>query len=133
VKDEMVELGVLKLAVKSLGSSLEKEKEVAVLLLHELSLHPHTCTQMGYTKGAILFLVGITTDIDEDLHVAGIAEKTLRNLEQMDVTVLQMAEAGRLHPLLSRLCKGTYKGIFLSGPFFISILLKLLVLFRALM
>jgi hypothetical protein len=106
-KDEMVELGVLKLAVKSLGSSLEKEKEVAVLLLHELSLHPHTCTQMGYTKGAILFLVGITTDVDEDLYVAGIAEKTLRNLEQMDVTVLQMAEAGRLHPLLSRLCKGS--------------------------
>jgi hypothetical protein len=108
-KDEMVELGVLKLAVKSLGSSRDKEKETAVLLLHELSLHPHTCKQMGSEKGAILFLVGLTTNIDEDLQIARVAEKTLKNLEQMDVTVLQMAEAGRLQPLLSRLCEGTNK------------------------
>ncbi len=105
----MVELGVLKLAVKSLGSSQDKEKETAVLLLHELSLHPHTCKQMGSEKGAILFLVGLTTNTDEDLQIARVAEKTLKNLEQMDVTVLQMAEAGRLQPLLSRLCEGTNK------------------------
>ncbi|CAM6026016.1 unnamed protein product [Sphagnum balticum] len=103
----MVELGVSKLAVKSLGSSLDKERETAVTLLHELSLHPHTCAQMGSEKGAILFLVGLTTNDDEDLKVASLAEKTLKNLEQMDVTVLQMAEAGRLQPLLSRLCEGS--------------------------
>ncbi|KAH9561528.1 hypothetical protein CY35_05G026000 [Sphagnum magellanicum] len=106
-KEMMVELGVSKLAVKSLGSSLDKEKETAVTLLHELSLHPHTCAQMGSEKGAILFLVGLTTNVDEDLKVASLAEKTLKNLEQMDVTVLQMAEAGRLQPLLSRLCEGS--------------------------
>jgi hypothetical protein len=106
-KEMMVELGVSKLAVKSLGSSLDKEKETAVTLLHELSLHPHTCAQMGSEKGAILFLVGLTTNVDEDLKVASLAEKTLKNLEQMDCTVLQMAEAGRFQPLLSRLCEGS--------------------------
>ncbi len=139
----MVELGVLKLAVKSLGSSQDKEKETAVLLLHELSLHLHTCKQMGSEKGAILFLVGLTTNIDEDLQIARVAEKTLKNLEQMDVTVLQMAEAGRLQPLLSRLCEGTNKQEILqmslpcvfSLSFCLSLLFpsccQLVVLFRA--
>jgi hypothetical protein len=36
---------------------------------------------MGYTKGVILFSMEITIDIDEDLQVAGIIEKILRNLE----------------------------------------------------
>lgn len=103
----MVELGVLKLAVKSLGSSLEKEKGSAVGLLHELSLHQHICTRLGSEKGAILFLVGITSNTDEDVGVASLAEDTLKNLEQVDATVFQMAEAGRLQPLLSRLTEGT--------------------------
>jgi hypothetical protein len=138
MKEMMVELGVSKLAVKSLGSSLDKEKETAVTLLHELSLHPHTCAQMGSEKGAILFLVGLTTNVDEDLKVASLAEKTLKNLEQMDCTVLQMAEAGRFQPLLSRLCEGTTKGLslilsrsLLSSPILLFYHHELCVLFSA--
>lgn len=102
----MVESGALKLAVQSLGSSVDKEKECAVGLLHEFSLTPAICTRIGTEKGAIIALIGVTSTHSGNAEIIDLAENTLLNLEQVDANALQMAEAGRLKPLLNRLCQG---------------------------
>lgn len=99
----MLESGALKLAVQSLGSSVDRERECAVALLHELSLSPSICARIGTEKGAMVALMGIASTGTE---ISELAENTLVNLEQVDANALQMAEAGRLKPLLTRLCQG---------------------------
>ena len=108
----MVELGVLKLAVRSLSSNVDKETESAASLLYELSLHPHICARVGAEKGAIPILVGVTSNSSGNVGIRGLAEQTLTKLEQFDFTIMQMAEAGRLKPLLTRLCEGSKHSFF---------------------
>lgn len=98
-----MECGALKLAVQSLGSGVDKERERAVGLLHELSVSPAACARIGLEKGAIVALIGVTSG---NAETSSLAEKTLVNLERVDGNALQMAEAGRLKPVLDRLCQG---------------------------
>ncbi|XP_027353865.1 U-box domain-containing protein 44 isoform X2 [Abrus precatorius] len=92
--------------VKFLSHELSKEREEAVSLLYELSKSATLCEKIGSINGAILMLVGMTSSKSEDLSTVEKADKTLENLEQCENNVLQMAENGRLKPLLTQLLDG---------------------------
>ena len=75
-------------------------------LLHELSKSYSLCNKIGATNGAILILVGMLSSNSEDVATVEHAELALANLERCDTNVKQMAENGRLQPLLKRLVEG---------------------------
>ncbi|KAJ9186323.1 hypothetical protein P3X46_001907 [Hevea brasiliensis] len=92
--------------VKFLSHEQSKEREEAVSLLHELSKSEALCEKIGSINGAILILVGMTSSKSENILTVEMAEKTLENLEKCDNNVRQMAESGRLQPLLNQLLEG---------------------------
>lgn len=106
-QDAVVDMGALKLAVQSLNSGVEKERECAVGLLYELSTYPSMSLRIGSEKGAIVGLMGVTSAHNGNAEISNLAEHTLLNLENVDANALQMAEAGRLKPVLARLCQGS--------------------------
>lgn len=93
--------------VKFLSHELSKEREGAVSLLFELSKSETLCEKIGSVNGAILILVGMTSSKSENLLTVEKAEKTLENLEKCESNVRQMAENGRLQPLLTQILQGT--------------------------
>lgn len=101
----MVEANVVKYAVRSLTSSLMKERESAAWLLRELSSHPEIAVRIGCQKGAVLLLTGLSNNI-EYAALADLADQILKRLEEQHLNVIPMAEAGRLKPLLDFLCEG---------------------------
>ncbi|EFJ35074.1 hypothetical protein SELMODRAFT_165881 [Selaginella moellendorffii] len=103
----LVEAGVLKAAVRSLSSSHVYEVEGALKLLLEISKKPEFAKLIGKEKGALIHLLGISSNSSGNASLSVLADRTLRNLEQIDSNVWEMAEAGRLEPLITRLCKGT--------------------------
>ncbi|KDP36771.1 hypothetical protein JCGZ_08062 [Jatropha curcas] len=92
--------------VKLLSHEQSKEREEAVSLLHELSKSEALCEKIGSINGAILILVGMTSSKSENLLTVEMAERTLENLEKCENNVRQMAENGRLQPLLNQLLEG---------------------------
>ncbi|XP_002963754.2 U-box domain-containing protein 44 [Selaginella moellendorffii] len=101
----IVKEGFLRFSVRSLGSKEDEEKANAARLLYHLSTSSlEVCEVLGTEKGAVIHLAGLLASKDQDL--SQLAEKTLRNLEQVESNVLEMAEAGRIQPLLARLCEG---------------------------
>ncbi|XP_024402639.1 U-box domain-containing protein 44 [Physcomitrium patens] len=108
-EDAIVAIGqtdALRLAVKCLARDGPEEREESVKLLHELSKSYFMCEKIGATNGAILFLVGMTSGSPENMVAGDIAEEVLSNLSKCDKNILQMAENGRLQPLLDRLTLG---------------------------
>ena len=97
---------IVRQAVKCLARDEPNEREEAVKLLHELSKSYFMCEKIGATNGAILFLVGMTSSNPENMAAGDIAEMILNNLSQCDTNVMQMAENGRVQPLLDRLTQG---------------------------
>eukprot|EP00252_Welwitschia_mirabilis_P017769 TRINITY_DN3943_c0_g2_i1.p1 TRINITY_DN3943_c0_g2~~TRINITY_DN3943_c0_g2_i1.p1 ORF type:complete len:807 (-),score=145.87 TRINITY_DN3943_c0_g2_i1:275-2695(-) len=93
--------------VKCLSRELSHEREKAAALLLELSKSEPLCEKIGSVNGAILILVGMTSSKSENLIAVDKAEKTLQNMEKCDKNVRQMAENGRLQPLLTRLVQGS--------------------------
>lgn len=93
--------------VKFLSHEQSKEREEAVSLLFELSKSEALSEKIGSINGAILMLVGMTTSKSENVLTVEKAEKTLENLEKCENNVLQMAENGRLQPLLTQILEGT--------------------------
>ena len=104
----MAEGDVVRTIVKFLSNELSKEREEAVSLLYELSKSETLCDKIGSINGAILILVGMTSSNSEDLLTVDKAERTLQNLEKCENNVRQMAENGRLNPLLTQLLEGAY-------------------------
>lgn len=92
--------------VKFLSHELSREREEAVSLLYELSKSEALCEKIGSINGAILILVGMTSSKSENLLTVEKAEKTLANLEKCENNVRQMAENGRLQPLLTQILEG---------------------------
>ena len=92
--------------VKCLSRELTREREGAVYLLYELSKSYSLCNKIGATNGAILILVGMLSSNSEDVAAVEHAELALANLERCDNNIKQMAENGRLQPLLKRLVEG---------------------------
>lgn len=92
--------------VKFLSHEHSQEREGAVSLLYELSKYESLCEKIGAINGAILILVGMTSSKSENILTVEKADKTLENLEKCENNVRQMAENGRLQPLLTLLLEG---------------------------
>lgn len=103
----MAEGDTVRSIVKFLSHEQSKEREEAVSLLFELSRSETLCEKIGSINGAILILVGMTSSKSENLLTVEKADKTLENLEVCENNVRQMAENGRLQPLLTLLLEGT--------------------------
>lgn len=93
--------------VKFLSHEQSKEREEAVSLLYELSKSEALSEKIGSINGAILMLVGMTSSNSENVLTVEKADKTLENLERCENNVLQIAENGRLKPLLTQILEGT--------------------------
>ncbi|XP_038973994.1 U-box domain-containing protein 44-like [Phoenix dactylifera] len=93
--------------VKFLSHEHSQEREEAVSLLYELSKSEPLCEKIGGVNGAILILVGMASSKSENLSTVDRAENTLENLEKCENNVRQMAENGRLQPLLTLLLEGS--------------------------
>jgi hypothetical protein len=105
-KDVMAEGDTVRTIVKFLSREQSKEREEAVSLLYELSKSEALCDKIGSVQGAILILVGMTSSKSENLITVEKADKTLENLEKSENNIRQMAENGRLQPLLTSLLEG---------------------------
>lgn len=92
--------------VKFLSHDHSQEREEAVSLLYELSKSEALCEKIGGVSGAILILVGMSSSKSENVLTVEKAEKTLDNLEKCENNVRQMAESGRLQPLLTLILEG---------------------------
>nr|GMD41996.1 U-box domain-containing protein 44 [Ipomoea batatas]GMD46703.1 U-box domain-containing protein 44 [Ipomoea batatas] len=106
-KDIMAEGDTVRTIVKFLSHEQSKEREEAVSLLFELSKSESLCEKIGSINGAILILVGMASSNSENLVTVENAEKTLENLEKCESNVRQMAENGRLRPLMGLLLEGS--------------------------
>ncbi|XP_059459937.1 U-box domain-containing protein 44 [Corylus avellana] len=105
-KEMLAEGDTVRTIVKFLSHELSKEREEAVSLLYELSKSEMLCEKIGSVNGAILILVGMASSKSENLLTVEKADKTLENLEKCENNVRQMAENGRLRPLLTQLLEG---------------------------
>ncbi|KAL5989735.1 hypothetical protein ACLOJK_010629 [Asimina triloba] len=90
----------LRRIVKLLSHEHSQEREEAVSLLWELSKSESLCEKIGGINGAILILVGMTSSKSENVLAVEKAEKLWRTLRNM-------AEIGRLQPLLALLLEGS--------------------------
>ncbi|KAF8405563.1 hypothetical protein HHK36_010470 [Tetracentron sinense] len=106
-KEIVAEGDTIRTIVKFLSHELSKEREEAMSLLYELSKSEALCEKIGAVNGAILILVGMTSSNSENVLTVEKADKTLENLEKCEKNVLQMAENGRLQPLLTLLLEGS--------------------------
>ncbi|XP_031130989.1 U-box domain-containing protein 44-like [Ipomoea triloba] len=106
-KEILAEGDTVRTIVKFLFHEQYKEREEAVSLLFELSKSETLCEKMGSINGAILILVGLASSKSENVATIENAEKTLENLEKCERNVRQMAEIGRLQPLLTVLHEGS--------------------------
>ncbi|KAI4320913.1 hypothetical protein MLD38_034346 [Melastoma candidum] len=107
LKMMMVEGDTVRMIVKLLSHEQSKEREEAISLLYELSKSEALSKKIGTVAGAILILVGMSTSRSENILTVEKAEKTLENLERCENNVRQMAENGRLGPLLMQLLEGS--------------------------
>ncbi|KAK4428322.1 U-box domain-containing protein 44 [Sesamum alatum] len=106
-KDIIAEGDTVRTIVKFLSHEQSKEREEAVSLLYELSKSEKLSEKIGSVNGAILILVGMASSNSENLSTVEKADRTLENLEQSENNVRQMAECGRLRPLLTLLLEGS--------------------------
>ncbi|KAL5557701.1 hypothetical protein UlMin_033912 [Ulmus minor] len=105
-KEILAEGDTVRSIVKFLSHEQSKEREEAVSVLYELSKSEALCEKIGSVNGAILILVGMTSSKSENILTVEKADKTLENLEKYESNVRQMAENGRLMPLLSQILEG---------------------------
>ncbi|KAL8514360.1 hypothetical protein ACS0TY_013465 [Phlomoides rotata] len=103
----MAEGDTVRTVVKFLSHEQSREREEAVSLLYELSKSERLCDKIGSVNGAILIFVGMASSNSENVLTVEKAEHTLENLAQCENNVRQMAECGRLHPLLNLLLEGS--------------------------
>ncbi|XP_008807890.1 U-box domain-containing protein 44-like [Phoenix dactylifera] len=106
-KEAMAAGDTIRTIVKFLSHEHSQEREEAVSLLYELSKSECVCEKIGGVNGAILILVGMSSSKSENILTVERAEKTLENLEKCEKNVRQMAENGRLQPLLTLLLEGS--------------------------
>lgn len=107
-KEIMAQADTVRRIVKFLSHEQSKEREEAVSLLYELSKSEALCEKIGSVNGAILFLIGMASSKSENLVAVEMADRTLENLEVCENNVRQMAENGRLQPLLTLLLEGSF-------------------------
>ncbi|XP_075518743.1 U-box domain-containing protein 44-like [Primulina tabacum] len=106
-KEVMAEGDTVRTIVKFLSQEYSKEREEAVSLLCELSKSERLCEKIGSVNGAILIFIGLASSDSENVLTVENAERTLENLEKCENNVRQMADNGRLQPLLTLLLEGS--------------------------
>ncbi|KAF3787674.1 U-box domain-containing protein 43 [Nymphaea thermarum] len=106
-KEALAEGNNVRTIVKFLSHEHSQERQEAVSLLYELSTSESMCEKIGAVNGAILLLVGLSSSKSENVSTIDKAERTLENLENCETNVKQMAENGRLEPLLKLLLEGS--------------------------
>lgn len=106
MKEIIAEGSTVRTIVKFLSPEQSTEREQAISLLYELSKSQSLCEKIGSINGAILILVGIASSKSENPVTIKKADKILNNLAQCENNVRQMAESGRLEPLLKVLLEG---------------------------
>lgn len=106
-KEELGKGDTIRTIIKFLSNEHFQERELAVSLLYELSKYEPICERIGAVYGAILLLVGMGSSKSENMVAVEKAENTLSNLEKYETNIKQMAENGRLQPLLTKLSEGT--------------------------
>ena len=74
----------------------------------DLSSYEPLSEKIAAVNGSILILVGLTSSTSENLVIVQKAEETLKHLEDNVENVKQMAENGRLQPLLKHLVEGNF-------------------------
>ncbi|KAK4805059.1 hypothetical protein SAY86_004876 [Trapa natans] len=109
IKEIMAEGNIVRTIVKFLSHEPSKDREEAISLLYELSKSELLSEKIGSINGAIIILMAISSSRAENDFTVETAEKTLLNLESSENNVRQMAEYGRLQPLLSQLLDGTFQ------------------------
>lgn len=114
LQEIMAEGDNVRTIVKFLSHEQSKERGAAISLLYELSKSESLCEKIGFVSGAILILVGMASSKSENLVTVEMAENTLENLEKSETNVKQMAESGRLQPLLTLLLEGTLPDVRVS-------------------
>lgn len=107
----MAEGDTVRSIVKFLSHEQSKEREEAVSLLHELSNSEILSEKIGSVNGAVLILVGMANSNSESSLTVEMADRTLENLAQCENNVKQMAENGRLQPLLTLLLEGSVSNL----------------------
>ncbi|KAL8150030.1 hypothetical protein AgCh_006876 [Apium graveolens] len=105
-KEIMATGDIVRTIVKFLSYEKSKERDEAISLLCELSKSETLCEKIGSINGAILILVGMTSSSSENFLTIEKAEKTLENLGRCESNVKQMADYGKLQPLLTLLLGG---------------------------
>lgn len=103
----MAEGDTVRTIVKFLSHEQSKEREEATSLLYELSKSETLSEKIGSVNGAILILVGMASSKAENVLTVEKADKTLKNLEKCENNVKQMADYGKLQPLLTLILEGT--------------------------
>lgn len=114
----MAEGDTVRTIVKFLSHELSKEREEATYLLYELSKSESLSEKIGSVNGAILILVGMASSKSENVVTVEKADKTLKNLEKCENNVKQMADYGKLQPLLTLILEGTFsqfESLFFPG------------------
>lgn len=106
-KEIMAEGDKVRTIVKFLYNEQSQEREEAVSLLYELSKSEALCEKIGSVNGAILMLVGMASSKSENVLIVEKVHKILENMEKNENNVRQMAENGRLQPLLTLLLEGS--------------------------
>lgn len=105
-KQIMLEEGMLRLAIRSLNVSSEKEREYALKLLLEFSTDEGYCTKIALEKGALVLLSSMAGNVEHPT-LSNLAEEILKNMETVEENIQHLAIAGRFQPLLTRLYEGT--------------------------
>ncbi|VAI28890.1 unnamed protein product [Triticum turgidum subsp. durum] len=114
-KDEIAAGDNIRTIVKFLSHGHVQEKEQAASLLYELSQYKPLSEKIGSVPGAILILVGLSSSKIENLLTVDRADKTLVNLESCEKNVRQMAENGRLQPLLRLLLEAPQREVRMAS------------------
>lgn len=102
----MLEGDTIRTIMKFIDCEVCQERESAVSTLYELSKSELVCEKISGLNGAILILGKVAGSKADNPTVTEMAEKTLKNLDMCEKNVVQMAENGRLEPLLNLLIEG---------------------------
>ncbi|XP_066399895.1 U-box domain-containing protein 44-like [Miscanthus floridulus] len=84
-----------------------QERELAVSALCDLSKSELVCGKISELNGAVLILGKVSGSKADNPTIAEKAERTLGNLDRCETNAVQMAENGRLEPLLNLLIEGS--------------------------
>lgn len=110
----MSEGNTIRTIVKFIDCEDCQERELAVSALCDLSKSEVVCGKISELNGAVLILGKVAgSNSDKYSTVAEKAEKTLQNLDRCEKNAVQMAENGRLEPLLNLLIEGSSPALLL--------------------